>query len=129
MWFHLCYIEARCIWSGKYPKDQLFIFWSKRWPSKLVLYLFERKWYIPTSLSLSFFFFFFLFRAVSTACGSSWARGWIRASAAGLHHEHGNTGSEQQLRPLWQLVRCWILNPLREPRNQTCLLTETTSGP
>ena len=31
-------------------------------------------------------FFFLLFRAAPAAYGSSWARGQIRAAAAGLHH-------------------------------------------
>ena len=41
-----------------------------------------------------FFFFFCLFRAVPKAHGSSQARGWIGAVAAGLHHSHNNTRSE-----------------------------------
>ena len=36
--------------------------------------------------------FFFLFRAAPAAYGISWARGWIRAAAAGLRHRHGNVG-------------------------------------
>ena len=39
-----------------------------------------------------------------TAYGSSRARGWIRAAAAGLHHSHGNTGSEPYLQPTPQLA-------------------------
>ena len=53
---------------------------------------------------LSFRFFGFcllvclcLFRATSTAYGSSWARGRIRATAAGLHHSHSSVGSEPHL--------------------------------
>ena len=38
-----------------------------------------------------FIIFLNLFRAASAACGSSQARGWIRAVAAGLHHSHSNT--------------------------------------
>ena len=45
-------------------------------------------------LFVDFFFFFFLFRAVPKAHGSSQARGWIGAVAAGLHHSHNNTRSE-----------------------------------
>ena len=37
--------------------------------------------------------FFFLFRATPGACGISGARDRIRATAAGLHHNPGNTGS------------------------------------
>ena len=39
-----------------------------------------------------FFFFFLLFRAAPTAYGSSQARSWIRAVAAGLYHSHSNRG-------------------------------------
>ena len=84
--------------------------------------------------TLSFLFCgsFFLFRAAPVAYGSSWARGWIRAAAAGLHHNHGNwiwatlatyatfCGNARSLthwvRPgikpisLWKL--CHVLNPL-----------------
>ena len=38
-----------------------------------------------------------LFRAGSAACGSSQARGQIRAAAAGLHHSHSNTRSKPHL--------------------------------
>ena len=41
-----------------------------------------------------FFFFFFLSRAVPAAYGSFQARGQIRATAAGLHHNHRNIESE-----------------------------------
>ena len=37
---------------------------------------------------LALFFFFLLFRATPVAYGSSWARGQIGATAAGLHHSH-----------------------------------------
>ena len=42
---------------------------------------------------------FLLFRAVSTACGGSQARGLIRATTGSLHHSHSNEGSESHLRP------------------------------
>ena len=42
-------------------------------------------------------------RATPVACGSSQARGWIRAAAAGLHCSPGNTGSELRLQPVLQL--------------------------
>ena len=44
-------------------------------------------------------FFFFLFRATYGAYGSSQARGWITAAAAGLHHSNSNTRSEPCLQP------------------------------
>ena len=40
--------------------------------------------------SLIFFFFFQLFRGAPVACGSSQARGQIRAVAGSLHHSHSN---------------------------------------
>ena len=39
------------------------------------------------------FYYFFLFIAASVAYGSSWARGEIGDSAAGLCHNHSNAGS------------------------------------
>ena len=41
--------------------------------------------------------YFLLFRAISVAYGSSWARGLIRATAAGLHHSHRHVGSKPRL--------------------------------
>ena len=55
------------------------------------------------------FIIFCLFRAISVACGSSQAEGWIGAIAAGLHHSS------------WQ---CWILNPLSKARDRTCILVD-----
>ena len=37
---------------------------------------------------------FFLLVAIPAAYGSSQARGWIRAAAAGLHHSHSNAGPQ-----------------------------------
>ena len=50
--------------------------------------------------------FFLLFMAAPAAYGSSWARGQIRAVAAGLCHSHSysNVGSELRLLPMPQLV-------------------------
>ena len=42
---------------------------------------------------------FCLFRATPVAYGSSQVRGWIRAAAANLHHNHSNLGSEVYLWP------------------------------
>ena len=47
---------------------------------------------------------FLLFRATPAAYGSSQARGRIGAIAAGLCHNHGNTGSEPHLWPTPQLT-------------------------
>ena len=38
------------------------------------------------------------------AHGSSWAKGQIRAAAAGLYHGHCDNGSEPHLQPMLQLV-------------------------
>ena len=43
---------------------------------------------------LLLFFFFLLFRATLAAYGGFQAKGWIGATAAGLHHRHNNLGSE-----------------------------------
>ena len=50
-------------------------------------------------LLYSIIFYFLLFRAIPAAYGRSQARGRIRAMAAGLHHSHGNTGSEPHFPP------------------------------
>ena len=63
------------------------------------------------------FFLLGLFKAAPAACGSSQARGWNRAEAAGLHHSHSNTGSE------WQ--QSCILNLLSGARDQTSILMDT----
>ena len=42
--------------------------------------------------------------ATLVASGSSRAKGQIRAAAAGLHHSHGNAGSELNLQPMLQFV-------------------------
>ena len=53
---------------------------------------------------ISLFFFFLLFRATPTACGSSQARGQIRATVANLRHSHNNIGSKVCLQPIPQLT-------------------------
>ena len=52
----------------------------------------------------NFFYFFCLSRDAPVAHGSSQARGWIRAAAAGLRHSHSNAGSELGLWPTQQLM-------------------------
>ena len=61
------------------------------------------------------FHLFLLFRATPTACGGSQARGWIRATPAGLHHSHSNARSlihwaRLGIKPAssWMLV--WFIN-------------------
>ena len=43
------------------------------------------------------FYFICLFRVTLMAYGGSQARGWIRATASGLHHSHSNMGSKSHL--------------------------------
>ena len=54
-------------------------------------------------------FLFLFFRAVPAACGSSQARGWVRATAAGLHHSPSNARSKPHLPVTPQLTA--TLNP------------------
>ena len=60
--------------------------------------------------STHLFFFFFLFRATPATYGSSPARGQVGATAAGLHHSHGNTGSlTHWVGPEIQPASSWFL--------------------
>ena len=65
-------------------------------PSVLInsLILQREKVFIRMCFFFFFFwlFFFWLFRATPVACGSSQARGQIKAAAAGLHHSHSKAG-------------------------------------
>lgn len=74
--------------------------------------------YLELSSHWEFFFFSFLFMDTLTAYGSSWARVWIRTAAAGLC----STGSDH----ICDLS--WILSPLSEARDQTCVFIETMFG-
>ena len=64
-----------------------------------------------------YLFYFLLFRATPAAYGSSQAKGWIGATAPGLHHSHTLHHSSRQRR---------ILNPLIEARDQTRILSDTS---
>ena len=75
------------------------------------------------------FLLLFLFTAVPAAHGRCQPRGQIGAEAASLHHNYSNTGSELHLQPMLQPWQHQILSPLREARDQTQILTETTSEP
>ena len=68
----------------------------------------------------------FHFRKTPAAHGSSQARGQIGAAAAGLQHSHCNARSKPHLWHTLQLASCQILNPLREARDQTHILMDTT---
>ena len=60
-----------------------------------------------------------LFRAAPEAYGGMQARGPFGATAASLHHNHSNAGSEPHLPPTPQLMATQIFNPLSKARNQT----------
>ena len=63
-------------------------------------------------------YIFFSFYGLTCSSGCSWARGWFRAAATGLHHSHSNAGSEPHLKPTPQLATL-IPNPPKEARDQT----------
>ena len=97
------------------------------WLEKLTSRVFRKGWIAQwsTLVYLPFFFFFLLFKSVPVAHGSSQARGWIRAAAAGPYHSHSNVGSEPHLQPTPPLWQCQILNPRKKARNQTRILMDT----
>ena len=72
-----------------------------------------------------YFLCFIFFRVTPAAYGGSQARGWMGATAAGLHHSHSSAGSGPCLQPTPQL-KCWILNPLSKGRDWTCILMDTS---
>ena len=76
--------------QGKVSKPQMFL------ESKLLLLPPLLLWGKLKGKSL-IGYFLFLFTSTPAAYGSSQARGRIRAAAAGLHHSHGNSGSELHL--------------------------------
>ena len=59
---------------------------------------------LPSLDDLFLFFWFVFFRARPAACGSSQARGRIRAAAASLCHSHSNPGFELHLRLTPKLI-------------------------
>ena len=80
-------------------------FWNSELPIKPIqplkfTLLQGSSFYSTSSLDISknahcfiFIFYFFSLRATPEAHGSSQAKGWIGAAAAGLHHSHSNAGS------------------------------------
>ena len=64
--------------------------------------------------------------AIPAACGSSQARGWIRATAAGLHHNHShsNVGYEPHLQTTPQLTAMADPQPTNKTRDQTHILMD-----
>ena len=71
-------------------------------------------------------FSFFIFTATSMACGSSQARGRIRAAPAGLRCSHSNAGSSHICDLCHSLGQCWILNPLSKVADGTRILMDTS---
>ena len=71
-------------------------FLKKMYVFFLHLLMVVKKYWRISSTFILFYFYFFLFWASPTAHGGSQARGWIGATAAGLHHSH-NSGSEPRL--------------------------------
>ena len=65
------------------------------------------------------FLFFLFFRGATAAYRSSQARGRIGATATCLGHSDSNVGSRLHLQH-------WILNPLIEARDQTCIFIDTS---
>ena len=65
--------------------------------------------------------------AAPVAYESSRARGQIGAAAAGLYHSHSNMGC-RMCDLCYSLQRCWILNPLSEARDGTCIPMVTMLG-
>ena len=77
-------------------------------------------------------FFFFNFRAAPAAFGGSQVRGRIRATAAGLCHNHSNARSEPRLQPTPQLVTTPDPQPMRpgiEPVSSWMLLRFISTEP
>ena len=68
----------------------------------------------------------FVFMAAPAAYESSWARGQIRAAAAGLRHSH--TGPSHICDLYGSLRQRWILNPLSGARDQTHILMDSMLG-
>ena len=113
------------------PSPGLWSLWVQNTPSGYPPPL--KPWLQLSATFIFLFLFFHYFRAAPTAYGSSQARDPVGATAAGLHHSHSNTGSGPYLQPTPRVCNLhhssWqqqILNPLREARDQTCVLTDTS---
>ena len=97
-----CSLHAGHLLTSDHPKIQaplIFIL-----PDLLYYYYSSNASQLCLCIHKLIFLIFLLLRAAPTAYGSSQARGWIGAEAAGLHHS-----SRQH----------WILNPLSEDRDWT----------
>ena len=76
-----------------------------------------------------YYYYFFFFRATPAACGSSRVRGLGVESKLQIPAYATATATQDPshicdlCHSLWQ---CWILNSLREARNQTCIPMDTS---
>ena len=66
------------------------------------------------------------FGVAAMAYGSSQARHWIGATAAGLHHSHNNTRPEMHLWLYHSSRQCQIPNLLNEARDWTHILMNSS---
>ena len=72
---------------------------------------------------------FIYLRATPVAYASSQATSWIWSAAASLKTTTTATLHPNHICDLhWSLWRCWILNPLSEARDWTCILMGTILG-
>ena len=79
----------------------------------------------PKPTAVRFLFFFFLYRAAPVVYGSSQARVWMGAVAAGLHHSHSNLDPSCICDLHHSSWKHQILNPLGEARDWTQILVDT----
>ena len=78
------------------------------------------------NITYIYVYIYIFFRAKSVAYGSPPPRRQIRDAAAGLHHSHSNTTSEQNLQLMPQLTASQILNPMREATDWTHIFMDTS---
>ena len=71
---------------------------------------------------------FFLFKATPESYGNSKARGWIRAIAEVCAIAKAMLDLSHICNLCCSLWQRWILNPMSEAKDQTCILTETAVG-
>ena len=103
----------------------------KNWQSLLITTTWKQLtelWENLTNLSLHWGIFF-LFRATPVACGSSQARGWIGAAAAGLRHSHGNARSEPHLPLMLKPVAMPDPQPTERGQDWIHILMDTSHEP
>ena len=93
---------------------------------KWILFIIWLQWLVILIFILFYVLIFLLFRATGVAYGSSQARGRMAATAAGLYHNQATPDPSC----VWDLHNSsgqgQILNPLREARDQTRILIDTS---